>query len=107
MAIVKTNPTSPGRRFVVKVVSPELHKGAPHEPLLDKKTRTGGRNNAGRISVRHHGGGHKPRYRLIGFKRGKTGVPAVDQRLEYYPNRPAPTSPPKYCSWHPTFQRIS
>ena len=61
MAIVKTNPTSPGRRFVVKVVSPDLHKGSPHEPLLDKKTNAGGRNNAGRISVRHQGGGHKQR----------------------------------------------
>lgn len=103
MAIVKTNPTSPGRRFVVKVVSPELHKGAPHEPLLDKKTRSGGRNNAGRISVRHHGGGHKQRYRIIDFKRGKTGVPAVVERLEYDPNRTAHIALLKYADGDRTY----
>jgi len=103
MAIVKTNPTSPGRRFVVKVVSPELHKGAPHEPLLDKKTRTGGRNNAGRISVRHHGGGHKQRYRIIDFKRGKTGVPAVVERVEYDPNRTAHIALLKYADGDRTY----
>ncbi|MFZ1537634.1 MAG: 50S ribosomal protein L2 [Chromatiaceae bacterium] len=97
MAIVKTNPTSPGRRFVVKVVSSELHKGAPYEPLLDKKTRTGGRNNAGRISVRHHGGGHKQRYRIIDFKRGKIGIPAIVERLEYDPNRTAHIALLKYA----------
>lgn len=96
MAIVKTNPTSPGRRFVVKVVSPDLHKGAPHEPLLDKKTKSGGRNNAGRISVRHQGGGHKQRYRIIDFKRNKHGVPAVVERLEYDPNRSAHIALLKY-----------
>ncbi len=96
MAIVKTNPTSPGRRFVVKVVSPDLHKGAPHEPLLDKKTKSGGRNNAGRISVRHQGGGHKQRYRIIDFKRNKQGVPAVVERLEYDPNRSAHIALLKY-----------
>ena len=103
MAIVKTNPTSPGRRFVVKVVSPELHKGAPHEPLLDKKTRSGGRNNAGRISVRHHGGGHKQRYRIIDFKRGKTCVPAVVERLEYDPNRTAHIALLKYADGDRTY----
>ncbi len=103
MAIVKTNPTSPGRRFVVKVVSSELHKGAPHEPLLDKKTRSGGRNNAGRISVRHHGGGHKQRYRIIDFKRGKTGVPAVVERLEYDPNRTAHIALLKYADGDRTY----
>jgi len=97
MAIVKTNPTSAGRRFVVKVVSPELHKGAPHEPLLDKKTKTGGRNNAGRISVRHHGGGHKQRYRIVDFKRNKPGVPATVERLEYDPNRSAHIALLKYA----------
>ena len=96
MAIVKTNPTSPGRRFVVKVVSADLHKGAPHEPLLDKKTKSGGRNNAGRISVRHQGGGHKQRYRIIDFKRTKHGVPAVVERLEYDPNRSAHIALLKY-----------
>ena len=89
MAIVKTNPTSPGRRFVVKVVTPDIHKGAPHEPLVEKKSKSGGRNNKGRISVRHRGGGHKQRYRVVDFKRSKTGVPAEVERIEYDPNRTA------------------
>ena len=89
MAIVKTKPTSPGRRFVVKVVNPELHKGAPYAPLVEKKNKTGGRNNKGRITTRHRGGGHKQRYRKVDFKRNKTGVPATVERLEYDPNRTA------------------
>ena len=96
MAIVKTNPTSAGRRFVVKVVSPELHKGAPHEPLVSKKSKSGGRNNKGRITVRHRGGGHKQRYRVVDFKRGKVGVPAVVERIEYDPNRSAHLALLKY-----------
>jgi len=97
MAIVKTNPTSAGRRFVVKVVSPELYKGGPYEPLLEKKTKTGGRNNVGRIAVRHHGGGHKQRYRVIDFKRNKYGVPAQVERVEYDPNRSAHIALLKYA----------
>ena len=89
MALVKTKPTSPGRRFVVKVVAPELHKGEPHGPLLEKKTRTGGRNNLGRITTRHRGGGHKQRYRVVDFRRDKDGIPARVERLEYDPNRSA------------------
>ncbi len=89
MAIVKSKPTSPGRRFVVKVVNPDLHKGAPHGPLLEKKSKSGGRNNAGRITTRHVGGGHKQHYRVIDFKRAKDGIPAVVERLEYDPNRTA------------------
>jgi large subunit ribosomal protein L2 len=89
MAIVKTKPTSPGRRFVVKVVNNELHKGAPERSLTESKSRNGGRNNAGRISVRHQGGGHKQRYRLIDFKRDKDGIPARVERIEYDPNRTA------------------
>ncbi|MFO7642437.1 MAG: 50S ribosomal protein L2 [Candidatus Competibacteraceae bacterium] len=89
MPIVKTKPTSPGRRFVVKVVSPELHKGRPYAPLLEKQTRTGGRNNHGRITTRHRGGGHKQHYRLIDFKRNKDNIPAKVERLEYDPNRSA------------------
>jgi large subunit ribosomal protein L2 len=89
MAIVKTKPTSPGRRFVVKVVNNELHKGAPERSLTESKNRNGGRNNAGRISVRHQGGGHKQRYRLIDFKRDKDGIPARVERIEYDPNRTA------------------
>lgn len=89
MAVVKTKPTSPGRRFVVNVVNAELHKGDPHGPLLAKKGKNGGRNNKGRITTRHRGGGHKQRYRIIDFKRSKEGVPAVVERLEYDPNRTA------------------
>ena len=97
MAVVKAKPTSPGRRFVVKVVNPELHKGAPYKPLLVKKTKTGGRNNAGRITSRHRGGGHKQHYRLIDFRRNKDGVPAVVERLEYDPNRTANLALLKYA----------
>ncbi len=89
MAVVKAKPTSPGRRFVVKVVNHELHKGAPYKPLLSAQSKTGGRNNAGRITVRHRGGGHKQHYRLIDFKRDKDNVPAKVERLEYDPNRTA------------------
>jgi len=89
MPIVKAKPTSPGRRFVVKVVSPDLHKGEPHGPLVASKPKNGGRNNAGRITTRHRGGGHKQRYRIIDFKRDKTGVPARVERIEYDPNRSA------------------
>jgi large subunit ribosomal protein L2 len=87
MPVVKRKPTSPGRRFVVSVVNPNLHKGEPYAPLLEKKTRTGGRNNNGRITTRHIGGGHKQHYRLIDFKRSKDGIPAKVERLEYDPNR--------------------
>ena len=96
MAIVKSKPTSPGRRFVVKVVTPELHKGAPFGPLLEKKSKSGGRNNKGRITVRHRGGGHKQRYRIVDFKRNKEGVPAVVERIEYDPNRSANLALLKY-----------
>lgn len=97
MAVVKTKPTSPGRRFVVKVVNPELHKGRPHKALLDKKSKTGGRNSAGRITTRHRGGGHKQHYRVVDFKRNKDGVPAVVERLEYDPNRTANLALLKYA----------
>jgi large subunit ribosomal protein L2 len=89
MPIVKTKPTSPGRRFVVKVVNPTLHKGRPHQSLIEKQTRNGGRNNMGRITARHQGGGHKQHYRLIDFKRDKDNIPARVERLEYDPNRSA------------------
>jgi large subunit ribosomal protein L2 len=89
MAINKTKPTSPGRRFVVQVTSAELHKGTPYEPLLEKKNKSGGRNNQGRITTRHRGGGHKQHYRVIDFKRNKDGIPARVERLEYDPNRSA------------------
>ena len=89
MALVKVKPTSAGRRGLVKVVSPDLHKGTPYEPLLQKKTRGSGRNSYGRISVRHQGGGHKRHYRVVDFKRNKDGIPGRVERLEYDPNRSA------------------
>ena len=89
MAVVKCKPTSPGRRFVVKIVHPELHKGAPIAQLTEKKSKTGGRNSSGRLTQRHVGGGHKKKYRIIDFRRDKDGVPARVERLEYDPNRTA------------------
>jgi large subunit ribosomal protein L2 len=89
MPLQKLRPTSPGRRFTVRVNSPQLHKGEPHEPLLEKNHSTGGRNNHGRITTRHRGGGHKRRYRVIDFKRNKDGIPAAVERIEYDPNRSA------------------
>ncbi|WP_188149791.1 50S ribosomal protein L2 [Teredinibacter waterburyi] len=89
MPIVKRKPTSAGRRFVVSVVNPDLHKGAPYAPLLEKQSKSGGRNNNGRITTRHIGGGHKQHYRVIDFKRNKDGIPAKVERLEYDPNRSA------------------
>lgn len=89
MAIVKRKPTSAGRRFVISVVNADLHKGEPHAPLLDRKTKTGGRNNHGRVTTRHIGGGHKQHYRIVDFRRDKDGIPAKVERLEYDPNRTA------------------
>ena len=89
MALIKVKPTSPGRRSLVKVVSPDLHKGAPHAPLLLPQSKKAGRNNHGRITMRHQGGGHKQHYRIVDFKRGKDGVTAKVERLEYDPNRSA------------------
>lgn len=89
MPVLKSKPTSAGRRHQVKVVNKELHKGSPYAPLLEKKSKTGGRNNAGRITTRHIGGGHKQHYRVIDFKRMKDGIPAKVERLEYDPNRTA------------------
>ena len=89
MAVVKQKPTTPGRRGMVKVVTPGLHKGRPHGPLVESRTRTSGRNNDGRITVRHRGGGHKHSYRIIDFRRSKDGVVGRIERLEYDPNRSA------------------
>jgi large subunit ribosomal protein L2 len=89
MALVKTKPTSAGRRHVVKVVNQDLHKGRPHSALTEKQSKSGGRNNNGRITSRHKGGGHKQLYRVIDFKRNKDGIPANVERLEYDPNRSA------------------
>lgn len=89
MPIVKARPTSPGRRFVIKVTNPELHKGKPYDPLLEMKKRGSGRNNVGQITVRHKGGGSKRYYRLVDFKRNKDGIVGKIERLEYDPNRSA------------------
>jgi large subunit ribosomal protein L2 len=78
------------------VVNPELHKGAPHAPLVEKKSKSGGRNNNGRITTRHRGGGHKQHYRVIDFKRNKDGVAGIVERLEYDPNRTANIALVKY-----------
>jgi large subunit ribosomal protein L2 len=87
--LVKVKPTSPGRRGLVKVVNPDLHKGEPYAPLLEHQHRSSGRNNNGHITTRHMGGGHKSHYRIIDFKRNKDGIPAKVERLEYDPNRTA------------------
>ncbi len=89
MALIKVKPTSPGRRAVVKVVTPDLHKGKPFAPLLEKQSKKAGRNNNGRITTRHQGGGHKQHYRLVDFRRNKDGIVAKVERLEYDPNRSA------------------
>ena len=97
MAVIKAKPTSPGRRFVVGVKTSSLHRGKPEKSLLRKKTQSGGRNNHGRITVRHRGGGHKQRYRLIDWRRNKDGIAAEVVRLEYDPNRTANIALLKYA----------
>ncbi|MFV5215276.1 50S ribosomal protein L2 [Azonexus caeni] len=89
MALVKVKPTSPGRRAVVQVVNANLHKGKPFAGLVESQSKNSGRNNNGRITVRHQGGGHKQAYRVIDFKRNKDGIPGKVERLEYDPNRTA------------------
>ena len=97
MPVVKAKPTSPGRRFVVKVVDPTLHKGTPYKPLLEPQSQTGGRNGGGRITTRHRGGGHKQHFRKIDFRRNKDGIKAIVARLEYDPNRSANIALLKYA----------
>ena len=89
MALIKVKPTTPGRRAVVKVVNPELHKGRPHAALVERKNRKAGRNNLGRITTRHQGGGHKKNYRVIDFRRNKDGIAARVETIEHDPNRSA------------------
>ncbi|MGH8161377.1 MAG: 50S ribosomal protein L2, partial [Gammaproteobacteria bacterium] len=89
MALRKAKPTSPGRRFVVRPDRDDVHKGAPTRALVKRGKKTGGRNNQGRVTVRHRGGGHKRRYREVDFRRTKDGVPARVERIEYDPNRSA------------------
>ncbi|MCG8423234.1 MAG: 50S ribosomal protein L2 [Proteobacteria bacterium] len=89
MAIIKYKPTSPGRRGMSSQDFSTITKSKPEKKLLEKKTKSGGRNNYGRITSRFRGGGHKKRYRKIDFKRKKTGVPARVAAIEYDPNRSA------------------
>ncbi len=89
MALIKVKPTSNGRRSVIKLVNPELHKGRPIASLVESQSKRAGRNNAGRVTMRHQGGGHKQHYRIVDFRRNKDGVPARVERLEYDPNRSA------------------
>ena len=88
MSVIKAKPTSPGRRFVVSIKR-DLYKGKPYKPLTEKKSKNGGRNNLGRITTRHKGGGHKHHYRIIDFKRSKIGIIGTVERIEYDPNRSA------------------
>ena len=85
----EAKPTSPGRRFQVSISRAHLHKGAPESSLVVSKNRTGARNNYGRQTVRHQGGGHKQKYRVVDFLRNKDGVPGRVERIEYDPNRTA------------------
>src|SRR6185295_9893869 len=89
MAIKTFKPTSPGRRQMTQTIRVETSANTPHKPLLDKKTRSGGRDNKGLIAIRFRGGGHKKRYRVIDFKRDKIGIPAKVETVEYDPNRSA------------------
>ncbi|QXP87054.1 50S ribosomal protein L2 [Methylococcus capsulatus] len=89
MALIKQKPTSAGARFVTRVRSEELYKGEPYAKLLEKQTRSSGRNNQGRVTTRHKGGGHKQFYRIVDFKRDKIDIPARVERIEYDPNRTA------------------
>ncbi|MCE5360466.1 50S ribosomal protein L2 [Candidatus Igneacidithiobacillus taiwanensis] len=89
MALVRTKPTSAGRRFVIKVVNTDLHKGGPVKSLVHSQAQTGGRNHQGRVTRRHSGGGHRHHYRIVDFRRDKVEIPAQVERIEYDPNRSA------------------
>ena len=89
MALIRSKPTSAGKRGELKVVHKHLHKGKPCAALVEKLNKTGGRNNQGRITVRHIGGGCRVKYRLVDFKRDKDGIAAKVERIEYDPNRSA------------------
>ncbi len=89
MPLIKVKPTSPGRRALVKVVTPELYKGKPQARLTERKANKAGRNNMGHVTTRHQGGGHKQHYRIVDFVRDKDGIAAKVEHLEYDPNRSA------------------
>jgi large subunit ribosomal protein L2 len=103
MALVKVKPTSPGRRAVVKVVNPDLHKGAPYAGLLESQSKNAGRNNNGHITTRHQGGGHKQHYRLVDFKRNKDGIPGESGAHRVRSQTARRTSP---CSAMPTASAV-
>jgi large subunit ribosomal protein L2 len=89
MAIIELKPTSPGQRFKVNIKTEGLHKGRPVKGLTKNKKRTSARNDVGRVTVYHRGGGHKRRLRVIDFKRDKDNIPSKVERIEYDPNRSA------------------
>lgn len=97
MALIKMKPTSPGTRFVVKIDKSHLWKGGPYEPLTTKQKKHAGRNNQGRITTRHQGGGSRQKYRIIDWKRDKDGVQGVVERVEYDPNRTGHIALVKYA----------
>ena len=87
MTLKSFKPTSAGRRFMTVLSREDGTAQSPERSLVVKLTKTGGRNNMGRITCRHHGGGHKQRYRLIDFRRNKIGIPGRVVSVEYDPNR--------------------
>ena len=89
MAIKKYKPTTPGRRGMTSLSFEEITKKTPERSLIENLNKKGGRNNTGRITTRHHGGGHKQQYRVIDFKRNKDGIEAIVNSIEYDPNRNA------------------
>jgi len=89
MAIKKINPLTPGQRFKVVTTFDDVTHSKPEKSLIKVKTRSGGRNNDGRMTMRYLGGGHKKKYRIIDFKRDKFGIPATVKSIEYDPNRTA------------------
>ena len=96
MALKKYNPTSPSQRGLIRIDKSEVWKGKPYKSLTKGLTKSGGRNNLGRMTSRHRGGGHKRLYRVIDFKRNKLDCPATIERIEYDPNRSAHIALVKY-----------
>ena len=111
MAVIQLNPRTPGQRFMQIADFSELTKKEPEKNLLEPVKRSGGRNNRGRMTSRHRGGGHKRRLRMIDFKRTHDGVPSVVASLEYDPNRSANIALLHYADgtkatfWRPTDSR--
>lgn len=102
MAVRKLNPVTPGQRHKVAITFDQLTTDRPEKSLLGPKSKTGGRNNTGKMTMRYIGGGHKQRYRIIDFKRDKDNVPARVATIEYDPNRTARIAPISVCRWRKT-----